>query len=347
MKPVYWYWRAKGEHPDASVLRKWPMTEEEAAAWAVARAGVELEKIRLSVPDFGSPQCGITNEQVHEMLDLLDEKIGPSLTTKLRRRALDMASVVQLRLCTALVRNLSGTPGFKHVANAIRNHPRADLYHPQGAWFQLLVGRVLQFGGHDIEFESLVEGIRKDIVIRPQRVIVECKYFDRAVRSMDRLFHYMRTGTVPESGTDLPKGFDVRSSCIGPIGGGEWVTTNHYQRVTKEIIEKKYRQYVDDWCNIVAINSEYISHGPIGLVEPLQALLSVGQHPKLSGVLLIHRDAMDVSRAKEGPWFCMLLVERNDGVGRPVPLTLNKAIEPWQALPAVQSAAVETGAAEV
>ena len=41
---LYWKWRVTREHPEAHRIPPWPMTEEEAAAWAKVW-GCEVEKI--------------------------------------------------------------------------------------------------------------------------------------------------------------------------------------------------------------------------------------------------------------------------------------------------------------
>jgi len=279
--------------------------------------------------------CNVTLVDFTSMIESLKINIGPCITSKIEsRERLGTSEISRVRDCAAIVNELKDVKGFSSVAKAIRKHRGANPYVPRGQWFQLLVAYILKVNGYGVELEQSINDCDpKDILIPDEKIMIECKCFERTLsdRSANRLKDFIKTGKVPSERENQPDGFTTKTM-LYPVPPGipmEWVPTNHYLRFCSKTVVEKYDQLLDDWCNIIAFNTEEISQNLNSLNEPLEELLQPGNNVKLSGFLMVHAHGLSSDDNTTGQRYEIALVGRPSRDGISIPNSFEDITNNW------------------
>ena len=133
---------------------------------------------RVRIDQRGLAALGIGAEEFQAALQLLTDVFGKhyarELTAKGHLRVQDLAIVCRH---AHLVKALRGCAGITRVVKLIREEHKGNIHGAAGQWFQLAAGYCLQRVGETPVFEVPVLGVPRDISLRADSVLLECKCF--------------------------------------------------------------------------------------------------------------------------------------------------------------------------
>lgn len=250
--------------------------------------------------------CGITYEEFHERLNYIKNEISPVIASDIEGRDhLDVSTILIVLNRARIVERLIKNPGFDRVKKSISQSkdPRPSLYEPHGEWFQLVVGDMLTSFGEDVSFEQMITGSshHKDIVIRNEAVVIECKSFVESTKTKNCFLAALNGERLSEINPSTPKEFNQRRGIFPtfPWVSGErdrhgiaWVTTNDYPRFYSAAIADKYHQMVQEKCNIIAVNVSKITDDIFIVRSSIAELLKENNYNRISGVILMKSEGI-------------------------------------------------------
>jgi hypothetical protein len=230
--------------------------------------------------------CAISREELASRIEVLLTQFRPALEDWVQGEQQSVLGINRICEYSALAEMLVSVPGFQAVKKSIINAKDS----PHGDWFHLEVAYLLHQIGEEILLEQKVNGAPKDIFLRGDQVIVECKSFTTGEAFTQTVKRCLNEGIDPSVHPEAPPGFTRKVGFLGFMPGRpEYFTieVNEFRRFLANGLQEKSKQAVPGRCNIIAITSREFANDPRKLRGDIASTLDSDEFNEVAAVLLV------------------------------------------------------------
>jgi hypothetical protein len=237
---------------------------------------------------------------IQERIKILEKHFGKSFMDSIlkSKNGLDIADINVICNRTIIAQSVSSISGFNKIKDQIVSNPKPSLNEPHGQWFQLEVGYILKSIGEFPIFEKKIDNNPKDILIRDEKIHIECKSFWGGKAWEKAANEYLKSGEIPKIKSDSPKGFAVKMTTMSTVDnliGRPFIPPiiiNEFHRFLSNGVKEKYNQLLDGFCNLIAFNCTEFTSDIHRIQEPILDLLRSAEYPRISGFLVIQNEGI-------------------------------------------------------